>query len=81
MIKRGKSDVSLAINEIKISLNNHVDMIKNLISDENAEILILGAAIEADITELETYEERQMFLEDLGLEEAGVAKLINSAYK
>ncbi len=36
---------------------------------------------EADITELDTYEERQMFLEDLGLDEAGSAKLIRSAYK
>ena len=60
--------------------NNHVDMIKNLISDENAEILILGAAIEADIAELTDFEERKMFLDDLELDEPGVSKLIKKAY-
>ena len=45
-----------------------------------AEVLIIGAGIEADIAELETYEEKQLFLEDLGLKEAGVNKLIRTAY-
>ena len=40
--------------------------------------LVIGAAIEADIAELGTYEEKQMFLEDLGLKEAGVNKLIRN---
>ncbi len=44
-------------------------------------MLIVAAATEADIAELESYEERQMFLEDLGLEESGVERLIKSAYK
>ena len=44
-------------------------------------MLVIAAATEADIAELESYEERQMFLEDLGLEESGVARLIKSAYK
>lgn len=48
--------------------------------DENAEVLIIGAKIESDITELETYEEREMFLDELGLEEPGVNRLIRSAY-
>jgi GTP-binding protein YchF len=61
--------------------NKYTQAVIEAVKDENAEVLIIGAAIEADITELETYEERQMFLEDLGLEEAGVAKLIKSAYK
>ena len=60
--------------------NNHVDKIKDLIYDENAEILILGAAIEADIAELTDFEERKMFLDDLELEEPGVSKLIKKAY-
>jgi len=60
--------------------NAYVDAIKEAVKDEDAEVLVLGAAIEADINELETYEERQMFLEDLGLEEPGVSKLIKSAY-
>jgi hypothetical protein len=61
--------------------NKHVDAVKEAIKDENAEILLIGAAIEADISELETYEEKQMFLEDLGLQEPGVNKLIKTAYK
>lgn len=60
--------------------NELVNKVSDAVKDENAEVLMLGAAIEADIAELETYEERQMFLDDLGLEEAGVAKLIRSAY-
>ncbi len=61
--------------------NKHVDAVREAVKDENAEVLVIGAAIEADIAELETYEERQEFLSDLGLEEAGVAKLIKAAYK
>ena len=48
--------------------------------EENAELLIVAAATEADIAELETYEERQMFLEEAGLTESGVSRLIRSAY-
>lgn len=61
--------------------NAHVDRVKETIKDENAEILVLAVATEADIAELESYEERQMFLEDIGLDEPGVSKLIRSAYK
>ncbi|NEN24178.1 redox-regulated ATPase YchF [Cryomorpha ignava] len=61
--------------------NKYVDAVRKSVADENAEVLVIGAAIEADIAELETYEERQEFLGDLGLEEAGVAKLIKAAYK
>lgn len=60
--------------------NGFVDQVKEAVKGENAEVLVLGAAIEADIAELESYEERQMFLDDLGLDEAGVAKLIRAAY-
>ncbi len=61
--------------------NKYTEQVNEAVKNENAEVLIIGAAIEADIAELESYEERQMFLEDIGLEQAGVAKLINSAYK
>ena len=61
--------------------NAHIDALKNAVKEEQAEVLIIAAAVEADISELETYEERQMFLDDLGLEEPGVAHLIRSAYK
>ena len=60
--------------------NQHVDKVKDTISKEDSEILILGAAIEADIAELENFEERKMFLDDLGLDEPGVSKLIKKAY-
>lgn len=61
--------------------NKYVDAVREAAKNEGAEVLVIGAAIEADIAELETYEEKQMFLEDLGLEEAGVNKLIRTAYK
>jgi ribosome-binding ATPase YchF (GTP1/OBG family) len=61
--------------------NHYVEKVKEMIKDEEAEVIVLAVATEADITELETYEERQMFLEDMGLDEAGVSKLIRSAYK
>lgn len=60
--------------------NTYVEKVKRIVADENAEVLILAVSIEADINELESYEERQLFLEDLGLEEPGATKLINSAY-
>ena len=60
--------------------NAYVDAVRESISDENAEILVVAAATEADIAELETYEERQMFLEEVGLSESGVSRLIRSAY-
>jgi GTP-binding protein YchF len=60
--------------------NQYVDKVREHVKVENAEVLVIGAKIEADITELETYEERQMFLEELGLEEPGVNRLIRSAY-
>ena len=60
--------------------NKYVDAVREAVKNEHAEVLVIGAAIEADITELETYEEKQMFLEDLGLTEPGVSKLIRAAY-
>ncbi|QIE58569.1 redox-regulated ATPase YchF [Rasiella rasia] len=60
--------------------NAYVEKVKEAVANENAEVVILAVGTEADITELETFEERQMFLEDLGLEEPGSAKLIRGAY-
>lgn len=64
-----------------VSGNDYVEKVKEAVAHENAEVIVLAVGTEADITELEDYEERQMFLEDLGLEEAGVSRLIRSAYK
>ena len=61
--------------------NAHTEAVKAAIAEEKAEMLIVAAATEADIAELETYEERQMFLEDMGLEESGVNRLIKAAYR
>ena len=61
--------------------NEHTEAVKRAIADEKAEMLIVAAATEADIAELESYEERQIFLEDLGLQESGVSRLIKAAYK
>ena len=61
--------------------NDYVEQVKKAVANENAEVIILAVGTEADITELETFEERQMFLDDLGLEEPGSAKLIRGAYK
>jgi GTP-binding protein YchF len=61
--------------------NKYVDAVREAVKDENAEILVVAAALEADIAELETYDERQEFLEAAGLMESGVARLIKSAYK
>jgi len=61
--------------------NKYTQAVAEAVKDENADMLIVAAATEADIAELETYEERQMFLEAAGLKESGVARLIRSAYK
>ena len=64
-----------------VSGNDYVEKVKAAVQNENAEVLVLAVGVEADINELEDFEERKMFLEDLGLEEAGAAKLIRSAYR
>jgi GTP-binding protein YchF len=64
-----------------VSGNDYVEKIRAAVKDENAEVIVLAVGTEADITELDDYEERQMFLADIGLEEAGVARLVRSAYK
>jgi len=61
--------------------NRYVDAVKAAVANEGAEILIIAAAIEADIASLESFDERQMFLADLGLTESGVSKLIKLSYK
>ena len=64
-----------------VSGNHYVEKIREAVKDENAEVIVLAVGTEADITELDDFEERQLFLEDIGLEEAGVSRLVRSAYK
>jgi GTP-binding protein YchF len=61
--------------------NAYVNAVREAIKDEEAELLIVAAATEADIAQLETYEERQEFLEAMGLQESGVSRLIRAAYR
>lgn len=60
--------------------NKYVDMVREAVKAENAEILILAAKTESEIAEIEDYEDRQMFLEEMGLKESGVVRLIQGAY-
>ncbi len=60
--------------------NEHTRAVAEAIKGEHAEMLIISAQTEADIAELESYEEKQMFLEDMGLEESGCNRLIKSIY-
>ncbi|MFO0356509.1 MAG: redox-regulated ATPase YchF [Sphingobacteriaceae bacterium] len=61
--------------------NKFVDAVREAIKNENAELLIITAQMESEIAALETFEEKQMFLAEMGLDEPGVNKLIKSAYK
>lgn len=60
--------------------NHYVEAVREAIKDEDAQLLIVAAQTESEIAELETWEERQEFLEAAGLEESGVSRLIRAAY-
>jgi GTP-binding protein YchF len=70
------------VDEASVNTGNaYTEKVKAAVKEENAEVLVISAQIESEIAQLETYEERQMFLDDLGLTESGVNKLIKAAYK
>ena len=60
--------------------NTYVNQVRQVAETEQADVLVLAVSTEADINELDTYEERQLFLDDMGLTEPGAAKLIRAAY-
>ena len=60
--------------------NAYVEQVRQAIKDENSQLLVIAAKTESEIAELESYEDRQMFLEELGLEESGVNRLVKSAF-
>ena len=60
--------------------NKYVDAVREAVKDEHAEILIISARTESEIAEMEDYDDRQMFLEEMGLQESGVVRLIQGAY-
>ena len=64
-----------------LSGNIYVDQVKEIVKAEEAEVIILAVNTEADIAELDDFEERQLFLEEMGLNESGVVRLIRSTYK
>ena len=61
--------------------NAYVEKVREAIQEEGANLLVVAAKIESEIAELETYEERQLFLGEIGLEESGVSRLIRTAYQ
>jgi len=70
------------VDEASAKTGNHfVDAVKEAVKGENAEILVITAQMESEIAALETFEEKQMFLAEMGLDEPGVNKLIKSAYR
>ena len=75
------ADLNLLTDKPVLYVCNVTRAVEAAIADERAEMLIVAAATEADIAELDEYEERQMFLEEIGLKESGVARLIKAAYK
>lgn len=60
--------------------NKYVEAVRESVKDEDAEILVVAAKIESEIAEFDTYDERQMFLGEIGLAESGVNRLIKAAY-
>ena len=60
--------------------NAYVEAVRKAVEGEDAGILVIAAQVESDIAELDSEEERQMFLEDIGLKESGVERLIQGAY-
>ncbi len=61
--------------------NKHTQALMEAVKDESAEVMMITAAMEADIAAMDSFEDRQAFLADIGLEEPGVNKLISAAYK
>lgn len=61
--------------------NDFVEQLRNKVKEENAEVVVLCAAIESQIAEFEDLEEKEMFLSEYGLDESGLNKLISAAYK
>ncbi len=70
------------VDETSVNTGNaYVEQVREAVKGENAEVLVISAQIESEIAQLDSYEERQLFLEDLGLDESGVNKLIRAAYR
>ena len=64
-----------------ISGNSYVEDVRKEVESKDSEIIIISAKIESEINELDSLEEKKIFLDDLGLEESGSNKLIRASYK
>lgn len=64
-----------------VSGNTYVDRVREYLKDKDAELLIIAGKIESEIAELDSEDDRKVFLEDVGLTEPGVNKVIRAAYK
>jgi GTP-binding protein YchF len=67
--------------ESAVTGNKYVEQVKEAVKNENTEVIIVAGALESDIAELDDADDRKAFLEDSGLKEPGVNKLLQSAYK
>ncbi|MDC7225437.1 MAG: redox-regulated ATPase YchF [Spirochaetales bacterium] len=68
------------VDENGLGGNTYVDKVREIADADGAETVVICGALEADIAALETDEEKQEFLEEAGLEESGLSKLIHKAY-
>lgn len=67
--------------ESAVEGNQFVEQVSEAVKDEHAQIMVVAAKTESDIAELDNYEDRQAFLQDIGLEESGVNRLIKAAFR
>ncbi len=69
------------VDQTSLKGNKYTDLVKEAVKNENAEVLIIDAGIESEIAQLESPDDRKAFLDEMGLDEPGVSKLIKAAYK
>lgn len=69
------------VDEAGINGNQYSEVVNEIAKKEDARFLILSVQIESEIAQLETDEEKQDFLKEMGIEESGLSRLIKEAYK
>ncbi|WP_026994657.1 redox-regulated ATPase YchF [Flectobacillus major] len=67
-------------NSIQAGTNEYVEQLRVAIAEEGAQIIVICASVESQIAEIEDLDDRQMFLEEYGLKESGLAQLIRASY-
>ncbi len=69
------------VDEDSLSGNEMTSQLENIAKNEGAELVIICASLEEQISELDTLEEKQEFLNEYGLEESGLNRLIGASYQ